>query len=210
MIEPITGAQLRANENSFLQRLKTATAPHHAALEAQPLLQVLMTPAVSRKLYRDYLMRMQKISQAFERTILPLLSAFLFAPKQLSSELIEEDLGKLFFNNETLPSLPGFAFSQTSTLPFAWGIAYVMEGSKLGGRVIFKHLQKTLEINENNGGAYLANKGADTGAEWKEFLQKLSAYTKAYCCEEELISGAIFGFASIHHYFETNEKVHDH
>lgn len=208
MPEPMTSAPLRTNENSFLQRLKTATAPHHAALEAQLLLQVLMSLDVSRKQYRKYLVRMQRISQAYERTILPLLAAS-FAPKQPSSELMEEDLCKFPIDDENLHPLPGFAFPQNSTLPFAWGVAYVMEGSKLGGHVIYKHLKKILAINEDNGGAYLANKGADTGAEWKEFLQNLSDYTKAHCCEEEVISGAISGFASIHHYLEANGERHD-
>ena len=201
MPESNTGVPAREKGFPFLQRLKTVTAPQHEALEAQPLLRVLMTPTISKEQYRDYLLRMQKITEAYEQAVIPLLNTP--APARPLSGLIAEDLQWLS-SADHLPSLPDFTFPQAITLPFAWGFAYVMEGSKLGGRVIFKHLQRLLGLTEDAGGAYLANRGVDTGAGWKEFLQNLTTYTAAHHCEEEVLNGAIFGFTSIHHYFDAN------
>lgn len=209
MHEPVTVRSFNVNDEPFLQRLKTATAPQHAALESQPLLQALMTPAVSKEQYRHYLLGMKAISEACEQTVWTLVGVS-FAAGPSATALIEEDLRRLSSPGNATLSLPAFVFPKNLSLPFAWGFAYVMEGSKLGGRVIFKHLQKTLGIADDAGGAYLANKGADTGTEWKAFLQNLLAYTAVHRCEEEVVNGAIFGFRSIREYFEANGQPHDH
>lgn len=206
MIESVS-APFRATEQSFPQRLKETTAPQHRRLESQPLLQALMSPDVSADCYGAYLSRMKKVAGAYEEKVLPLLAAspFPFFPTHIASLLIAEDLRRLLPSVDEDGPLPVFGLPENISLPFAWGFAYVMEGSKLGGKVIAKHLQKTRGILADNGGAYLVNAGADTGREWKGFLQSLAAYTAAYRCEEEVIHGAIFGFTSVHEYFDANE-----
>lgn len=207
MTEPATASARNLKDEAFLKRLKADTAPQHAALEAHPLLQALMMPTVSRKQYFRYLSRMQKIVEAYEAAVLPLLagSPLAFAATKSSAQLIAEDLYTLSFAGEQAVSLSAFVLPQNLSLSFAWGFAYVVEGAKLGGRVIFKHLQKIIGLTASEGGAYLANAGANTGAEWKEFLQKLSAYTAAHRCEDAVLNGAIFGFTCVRNYFEANE-----
>lgn len=204
MIESAS-APFRATEQPFPQRLKETTAPQHRRLESQPLLRALMSPAVSAGCYGAYLLRMKRLTGAYEEKALPLLAAspFPFFPTHTASLLIDEDLRRLSVPVEDV-SLPVFGLPENLSLPFAWGFAYVMEGSKLGGKVIAKHLQKTLGIVGDNGAAYLVNAGADTGREWKGFLQSLAAYTAAHRCEEEVVHGAIFGFTSVHEYFDAN------
>lgn len=209
MFETATVRPFNRSHDSFLQRLKKETASQHTALEAQPLLQVLMQPSVSRQQYCDYLLRMKKITETYESRLWPLLSSSLpaFVPKRSSSLLIAEDLRQLACSDQQI-SLPEFRLPSHIHLPFAWGFAYVMEGAKLGGLVIFKHLQKVLGITSESGGSYLTNKDANTGLEWKEFLQTLSLYTSTNNGEEAVLNGAIFGFTSIHEYFDANEKAH--
>lgn len=210
MLESGNASSFNAGAAPFLQRLKTDTATHHVRLEAQPLLQALMAPGVTVAQYGGYLARMKKIADAYEESVLPVLrsSQPAFAPKRASSLAIAKDLQALAPPNGRPSSLPDFVLPQTVSLPFAWGFAYVMEGAKLGGKVIARHIQKALGFTESHGAAYLTGAGADTVPEWKAFLQALSSYAATARCEEETVNGAVSGFASIHDYFEANGQVY--
>ena len=93
--------------------------------------------------------------------------------------------------------------------PFAWGFAYVMEGSKLGGKVIFKHIQRQLGFSENSGASFIAGDGVNTFGLWKEFLLKFSAYVTQNSCEDEAIQGAEYAFKSIYNFFEINRSLYE-
>ena len=84
------------------------------------------------------------------------------------------------------------------------GAMYVMEGSKLGGKVISKHIQQTLAFSESCGAKFVSNYGVNTVALWKIFLSKFSEYVVENDCEEEAIRGANGAFTSIYDYFESN------
>jgi heme oxygenase len=72
--------------------------------------------------------------------------------------------------------LPGEAAGQASPPSHAeaaaWGIAYVVEGSQLGGRVLHQRLRRAGVAVPLR---YLDGRGADTGAHWHRFLQALRA-----------------------------------
>jgi heme oxygenase len=53
---------------------------------------------------------------------------------------------------------------------FGWGVAYVIEGSQLGGQVLYRRLAEPLAPHPL---AYLHGAGRDTGARWKGFLAEL-------------------------------------
>lgn len=73
--------------------------------------------------------------------------------------------------------LAGDAPGQAGPLPgtdaaTAWGVAYVVEGSQLGGRVLLQRLRRA---GVNAPLRYLQGHGAGTGAHWQGFLQALRA-----------------------------------
>ena len=54
------------------------------------------------------------------------------------------------------------------------GCLYVIEGSTLGGRVIYGHLTKTLGIDMSNGGRFFYGYGPSTMPMWSQFLASLN------------------------------------
>ena len=67
---------------------------------------------------------------------------------------------------ETLPAI----HSQAAML----GVLYVLEGATLGGQVLRREMALRLDVNADNGGAFLNVYGAETGRRWKDFLDYLS------------------------------------
>jgi heme oxygenase len=53
------------------------------------------------------------------------------------------------------------------------GSMYVMEGSRLGGALIARHVEKVLHLPSGQGNAYFKGAGAGTGQLWMEFLEVL-------------------------------------
>lgn len=55
---------------------------------------------------------------------------------------------------------------------FAWGVAYVVEGSQLGGQVLARRLRAA---GVEHPLAYLHGRGEHTGAHWRDFVAALRA-----------------------------------
>ncbi len=53
---------------------------------------------------------------------------------------------------------------------------YVLEGSTLGGKYIYKNIHAALPLDELQGAAYFNGYGADTGKRWTCFLDQLCSY----------------------------------
>lgn len=66
----------------------------------------------------------------------------------------------------------GQARPPSDSLAGAWGVAYVVEGSQLGGRVLHQRLRRA---GVDAPLRYLEGRGAGTGAHWNGFLQALRA-----------------------------------
>jgi heme oxygenase len=102
-----------------------------------------------------------------------------------------------------------YAIPGVISTPFALGFMYVMEGSKLGGKVIYKHINRTLGYTPDSGARFIADYGNDTFVFWKAFLSHLSNYVMENDCEEEAIQGAEFAFSSIYDFLELNRLVYE-
>jgi heme oxygenase len=66
------------------------------------------------------------------------------------------------------PTLP-----EMNDLASLFGTIYVMEGSKLGGQFIARHVETTLHLSEGQGSSYFRGNGSQTVAMWKEFCEML-------------------------------------
>lgn len=62
---------------------------------------------------------------------------------------------------DDLPAVAGFAA--------AVGSLYVLEGATLGGRIIARHLHRTLGLDAASGAAFFCGRSDDTGALWRAF-----------------------------------------
>lgn len=57
----------------------------------------------------------------------------------------------------------------------AWGVAYVLRGSRLGGSVLAPALRLRLNLASGFGTTFLASEGTDPGREWVAFQRRLDA-----------------------------------
>ncbi|QXQ07605.1 biliverdin-producing heme oxygenase [Sphingosinicellaceae bacterium] len=61
----------------------------------------------------------------------------------------------------------------------ALGCLYVLEGSMLGGRVIYRTIGSALGIGSANGGRYFCGFGSGTAGAWSEFVTVLDTHAVA-------------------------------
>jgi heme oxygenase len=196
---------------SFLNNIKQSTADLHLRLESQALLSAIMMPSVTKLQYYYYLSLMLKIEEVYERIVVKqLVGTFPGFEQRKASLLLLEDLKNI---GDIAPETfmvkdYNIAFEKIS-IPFALGFMYVMEGSKLGGKVIYKHIHRTLGYSANDGAKFIADTGNNTFVLWKEFLSTFSIFVAENECEEEAIQGAEYAFRSIHDFFESNRLIYE-
>lgn len=194
---------------AFLQTLKRSTSALHELLESNKLLSAILKPGVTVQQYYCYLFLMKKVAEVYEAEVLPISAKALGGlGYKRASELIAEDLQVIGNQIPAGVKSEDFDLIKEITLPFALGFTYVMEGSKLGGKVIFKHIQGVLGFSESNGAKFIADYGSNTGKYWREFLSLFSEYIVYENKEEEAIQGANYAFTSIYRFFETNRSVY--
>ncbi|WP_225785518.1 biliverdin-producing heme oxygenase [Xenophilus sp. Marseille-Q4582] len=73
----------------------------------------------------------------------------------------------------------------------AWGVAYVVEGSRLGGQVLYRRLAAPLAPHPLR---YLQGAGAQTGARWRAFLDELRAALDTPARVQAACEGAVWAF----------------
>ena len=94
------------------------------------------------------------------------------AARRRKSPLLENDLRALGDDPGVLPHCT--ALPAASTLPRALGVAYVIEGSTLGGRYILAKLPPSLVHLRGRATAFLAGYGPETGDRWRDFAAIVS------------------------------------
>lgn len=200
-----TGTQLPVQQTAeqFLQQLRLSTDPQHKQLESNQLANNLLSDKVGLSDYAAYLLAMKDVVAFTESTIFPIVKElFPDTEERRKLGLIEKDIRFLSSYVHQLPNKKYEPLGGGTSLPFALGYMYVVEGSSLGGRVILKHLQPKISVDENNGAAYFAGYGEGTGKYWKSFLNNFTGYVVSNDCAAEVIEGAKHAFASIHEHFE--------
>lgn len=88
---------------------------------------------------------------------------------------------------------------------FCHGVAYVVEGSQLGGQILYKRLAAPLAPLSL---AYLQGRGPETGAHWRAFLEALKNNVSAPEDMARAAEGARWAFELLidHHRQRRNEE----
>jgi heme oxygenase len=82
------------------------------------------------------------------------------------------------------------ALPRATSLARALGVAYVLEGSTLGGRYILARLPPPLAALRGKATAFLAGYGAETGAYWRAFAAIVASAVVTPADEAEAVAGA--------------------
>ena len=155
-----------ASEADPLTALRTATASRHAALDAG-----LPIGAPDASLH-DYIAHLVLL-----RTwLVPLhawLAGFADGPQfDVSVRLarIDADLAEAGYASMRTPD--GDTWPTAASPAYRWGVHYVIEGSQLGGAVLYERLHERLAPHRLR---YLQGDDAGPGPRWRVFMQALRA-----------------------------------
>jgi heme oxygenase len=150
----------------LLARLRSDTASRHAELDGLVGLALLR----SRESYSSFLQASLRAVRGLEQQIEEKLGAEDFPA--LRAALLGEDLAALGTDARDPQPSDAPAISLPS-LAAAWGAAYVVEGSALGGQVLAGRVRTAL--GEDISTRYLSFRGSETGARWRRFIGQLAA-----------------------------------
>lgn len=177
----------------FHAMLKARTADAHVRLESLSQSKVLLSPNLTEEQYRHYLLMMAEVVSGIEKNIFPRVeNVFPDIESRRKLGWLIEDLRH--------SKIAGSLFTSEYSEPFAVGITYVIEGSVLGGRFILKNINEVLGFTGESGARYFHGYGNQTGAMWKEFTSRLSAYADENNADE-IIAGANYAFDAIYNRF---------
>jgi len=173
-----------------LAALRAATASRHEALDAG-----LPIGTLDASL-RDYIAHL-----ALLRTWLAPLHAWLsgfadgpqfdHAPRLA---LIEADLAEAGVSGPDVVAAAAPPWPTAASPAYRWGVHYVVEGSQLGGAVLYERLHARLAPHRLR---YLKGDAAGPGPRWRAFTQALRAGVRTPAEIEDACAGACAAFDRI-------------
>lgn len=172
-------------EAGLLEKLRAATRPLHAQLDESSSLTRLLDPRITRAQYLATLQALYGLVLPLERKLLRELpvwrSSYQFVAR---SPCLREDIEALG-GAPVMTSRAGVVPDLQSVAEW-FGMAYVLEGSRLGGLVLAKRLRGTLGLENNEGLAYFSSCGENVRTTWQGFLEELGAQEEDLPAEEVL------------------------
>ncbi len=150
---------------SRVARLRARTRAAHATIETVPAMARLLADDVTVGEYVNVLRHMHAFHAAIEPAIAAGLEGCPAAVALMDGSrcrALTEDLAWFGAASVPPPSLPSLDRCEA-----ALGALYVVEGSSLGGRVIFRHVGASLGVAVGSGGSFYGARGADAArARW--------------------------------------------
>ncbi|MBV6495917.1 MAG: heme oxygenase [Acidobacteria bacterium ACB1] len=176
----------------ILKRLKEETRVQHEEVEAAV---DVMNQMFDLDDYKRLLERFWSFYAAYEPAlpVAELKVAGFDYLERVKLPLIEADAKVLGLERND----DGLELPDLSSVAKAFGSLYVIEGSTLGGQVISRHLKQHLDISTENGGAFYAGYGQQTGPMWKAFGECLTQFAEGKDVDDEIVESAKATFASI-------------
>ena len=175
----------------ILQQLKDETRESHSALEHQ---MPLLDAALQASVYQRMVQQLYTYHKPFE---VALLSSTGFAgigidySDRSKTARLARDLDVLGMNASEVAQLPLCTSLPPLTHPsHIFGCLYVLEGATLGGQIVARHLQASLGLTPDTGASYFSGYGLQTGAQWKVFCARLTAYAAGIDDTREILAGA--------------------
>jgi heme oxygenase (biliverdin-IX-beta and delta-forming) len=156
----------------ILSALRRETAPLHARLDGA----LDFSPArLDRARYGRFLHATAELLDPLEQALAAAPDFGAHLPDRELREkraLLARDLTALGVCDPVVPA----AVPPLADAAAAFGAAYVLEGSMLGGAVLAKSLGPSLALSREQGLAYLTAYGPELGVMWQRFVAALTAF----------------------------------
>jgi len=173
-----------------LAALRTATASRHQELDSG-----LPIGAIDASL-TDYASHLAML-HAWLAPLQDWLAGFGNGPQfdQASRlALMEQDLAEQGMPAAPAAAEPAEAWPLAASPAWRWGVCYVIEGSQLGGAVLYQRLHEQLAPHPLR---YLKGSDAGPGPRWRAFMQALREHVRSPEEIAEASAGACAAFDSI-------------
>ncbi len=180
-------------DTDVLAALRTATASRHERLDSGLPLSAphpsLDDYAAHLRMVRDWLAPLESWQAGFAdgpqaEPALPPLARL----AAIAADLAEPGMP------EVPPLRPGLAWPGEASAAYRWGVAYVIEGSQLGGAVLYKRLAEPLFPHPLR---YLRGEEGGPGARWRVFLAALRTQVASLDAIADACAGACATFDAI-------------
>ncbi|WP_371867849.1 biliverdin-producing heme oxygenase [Duganella levis] len=176
-----------------LTALRAATADRHAELDSRT---PLAAAAPDLRAYRDHL----RLLEAWLAPLQAWLDSYPDGPRQQMPPRDYLAQLRIDLADASLKALPVAAplavqqpWPKQASAAYRWGVSYVIEGSQLGGAVLYKRLAVSLVPHPLG---YLGGQGSP-GPRWQQFLAALRADVVTPAQIEQACQGAQQAFDSL-------------
>ncbi|MBA2925972.1 biliverdin-producing heme oxygenase [Pseudomonas sp. P7] len=192
---------------SLLEALRTGTALLHVALEKR-------LPFFSEYLDTDWFRRLLQAYYGFYGPMEAALYDCELIPDGYDTELrvktptLLSDLLALGLNDMAINDLPRCTQLPLLDTPAAClGALYVLEGATLGGQVLRREMAQRLDLDADNGGAFLNVYGPETGRRWKDFLDYLGHQPLDAPAKQHAVDAARSTFRCFEQWLDSQEVL---
>ncbi|WP_439864102.1 biliverdin-producing heme oxygenase [Pseudomonas antarctica] len=192
---------------SLLEALRTGTGLLHVALEKR-------LPFFSERLDTLWYQRLLQAYYGFYGPMEAALYDSGLIPDgfdqvlRVKTPTLVNDLYALGLDDDAIGALPVCATLPNFDTPAAClGALYVLEGATLGGQVLRREMAQRLNVDADNGGAFLNVYGAETGRRWKDFLDYLGSLPLDAPAKQRAVEAACSTFSGFEHWLERREVL---
>lgn len=162
-------------------RLKEQTKNNHDRLEKKL---DIFEHLVTVETYTELLKKMYFFYSPLEEN-LKTISKDLPPHYKVKAPLLKKDLQQLGVDLESLHSQQTPMTLKCSNGADAFGILYVLEGSTMGGQVIYHHLQKKLGLSAETGASFYFGYGSQTAQLWSVFKNYINNYSVSHPAQSD-------------------------
>jgi heme oxygenase (biliverdin-IX-beta and delta-forming) len=187
----------------ILNQLRAATGAVHTRIEALPVCEQILAGTIDRESYAALLGNLFHLHDRYESALNASSIASIWPVTPSRAAAIDRDLP--IFNHEpgSLPDIVEEWQSEIEALdhPAAWaGVGYVLEGSRMGSRVLVRSLAKAFEIEPRLGVGldYHLDAGSDPNGTWRAVMAALVALDDDGTARDAIIRAAMSTFEAMY------------
>ncbi len=193
----------------FMPRLRDSIRLIHDEAEKRGPLGKIVENTMTSESYVSILCRLYGFVTPCEVAMDPLLKVYgveIRWNERKRADLLKKDLMFFGMSDLSIESIPKcYDVYRMDTTADALGLAYILEGSRLGGLTLSKALQKNFGFQNHQGYSYFSSNGVDVINLWSSFRDFMENYVALNDSGQEIIAAAISGFQKLNSWLDVQE-----